>query len=157
CFVHLFLFILLGFALGVLGTLVGAGGGFILVPILLLMYPHDQPETITAISLTVIACNAASGSIGYWRHRKIDVRSALWFAITAVPGSVFGVMVAARLPAYTFQLILGTVLVCVSGVLLVRPAAAAESNMHVSSHESRSVWGPQIHHSRPKGLMLAAV
>ena len=30
----------LGVAIGTFGTLIGAGGGFILVPILLLVYPH---------------------------------------------------------------------------------------------------------------------
>jgi uncharacterized membrane protein YfcA len=30
---------------GTFGTIVGAGGGFIFAPILLLLYPHDKPAT----------------------------------------------------------------------------------------------------------------
>ena len=41
---------LLGFAVGAFGTLVGAGGGFILVPILLFIYPDLPPDTITAMA-----------------------------------------------------------------------------------------------------------
>ena len=52
----------IGFAVGAFGTVVGAGGGFILTPILLLLYPHDSPTTITAISLAVVFFNAARGS-----------------------------------------------------------------------------------------------
>lgn len=44
----------LGFVVGAFGTLIGAGGGFILVPVLLLMYPDKSPETITSISLAVV-------------------------------------------------------------------------------------------------------
>ena len=36
----------IGFGVGTFGTIVGAGGGFILTPILLLLYPHDSPKTI---------------------------------------------------------------------------------------------------------------
>jgi hypothetical protein len=34
---------LLGFGVGVFGTLVGAGGGFILTPVLLLLYASLEP------------------------------------------------------------------------------------------------------------------
>jgi uncharacterized protein len=53
----------LGFGVGALGTLVGAGGGFILTPVLLIVYPHDSPQTITAISIGAVFFNASSGSI----------------------------------------------------------------------------------------------
>ena len=33
----------LGFAVGTYGTLIGAGGGFVLVPALLLLYPDESP------------------------------------------------------------------------------------------------------------------
>src|SRR5262249_48831249 len=51
------------------GTLIGAGGGFLLVPLLLLLYPGDQPETITSISLAGVFFNAFSGSIAYARMK----------------------------------------------------------------------------------------
>ena len=54
------LLVVLGTAVGAFGTIVGSGGGFILTPILLLLYPHDRPATITAISLTAVFFNAAS-------------------------------------------------------------------------------------------------
>lgn len=148
------LFILLGLALGVIGTLVGAGGGFLLVPILLFMYPHDEPETITCISLTVIACNAISGSISYGRRRKIDVRAALWFALTAIPGSVLGVVVASHLPKSVFQLILGCVLASVAIYLLTRRKLAGNSRDDPAA-QIASAMGPSIPHSRARGLLLA--
>ena len=45
----LLLLALLGATVGVFGALVGAGGGFILTPVLLALYPTDSPPTLTAI------------------------------------------------------------------------------------------------------------
>ena len=82
----------LGFAVGACGTLIGAGGGFVLMPILLLVYPKDSPDLLTAISLAVVFCNAASGSVAYGRMRRIDYRSGLLMSAAAVPGAILGAM-----------------------------------------------------------------
>ena len=57
----------LGLGIGAFGTLIGAGGGFILVPILLIVYPNENTELITSISLAVVFFNALSGSFAYAR------------------------------------------------------------------------------------------
>ena len=67
--------ILLGAVAGGLGTLIGAGGGFLLVPALIFLYPAAAPDTITSISLAVVACNAVSGSMAYARMKRIDSSS----------------------------------------------------------------------------------
>ena len=53
-----------GVLIGACGTLIGAGGGFVLTP-LLLVCPHESPEIITSISLAVVFFNALSGSVAY--------------------------------------------------------------------------------------------
>ena len=101
---------LLGFGVGVFGTLVGAGGGFILTPVLLLVYPHDSPALITAISLIVVFFNAGSGTIAYSRQRRVDYRSGIVFALCTLPGAVVGVLVADKVSRPTFDVIMGVVL-----------------------------------------------
>jgi uncharacterized protein len=101
---------LLGFGVGIFGTLVGAGGGFILTPVLLLVYPHDTPALITAISLIVVFFNAGSGTIAYSRQRRVDYRSGIIFALCTLPGSVVGVLVADKVSRPTFDVIMGVVL-----------------------------------------------
>jgi uncharacterized membrane protein YfcA len=101
---------LLGFAVGVFGTLVGAGGGFILTPVLLLLYPDDTAATITSISLLVVFFNAASGSIAYARMRRIDYRSALQFALPALPGAIAGAFAVRYVPLRIFDAIMALVL-----------------------------------------------
>jgi uncharacterized protein len=101
---------LLGFAVGVFGTLVGAGGGFILTPVLLLVYPQSTPALITAISLIAVFFNAGSGSVAYARQRRIDYRSGAVFAACTLPGSVLGVLVADKVSRPGFDVIMGLAL-----------------------------------------------
>jgi uncharacterized membrane protein YfcA len=67
----------LGLLVGAFGTLIGAGGGFILMPVLLLVYPRDKTELITAISLAVVFFNALSGSFAYARMKRVDYKSGI--------------------------------------------------------------------------------
>lgn len=115
----------LGFAVGAFGTLVGAGGGFILVPILLLLYPDRPPEVITAMSLVVVLGNATSGTLAYARQRRIDVRSGLAFAAATLPGAVAGAIVVKQIDRHTFNLVFAVVLAAIGVYLLLpRPVAA---------------------------------
>ena len=62
----------LGLFIGAFGTMIGAGGGFLLVPILLLVYPKENTELITSTSLAVVFFNALSGTWAYSRMKRID-------------------------------------------------------------------------------------
>ena len=104
------LLIPLGFAVGAFGTLVGAGGGFVLVPVLLLLYPHENAASITSISLMVVFFNATSGSIAYARLRRIDYFTGLVFAAAATPGAIAGAYLVGAVPRQTFDLLFGMIL-----------------------------------------------
>ena len=56
-----------GFGTGIYGALIGAGGGFVLMPLLVLLYPQQNPERLTSISLAVVFFNALSGAGAYSR------------------------------------------------------------------------------------------
>jgi len=112
------LLVLLGFGVGVFGTLVGAGGGFVLTPVLLVVYPHETPSTITAISLLVVFFNAASGSAAYARQRRIDYRSGWRFALATLPGAVAGALVVRLVSTATFDPIMGIILAALALWLL---------------------------------------
>ena len=101
----------LGLALGALGTLIGAGGGFVLMPVLLLLYPQMSPDTITSISLAVVFFNALSGSWAYARMRRIDYRSGLLFAAATIPGAIIGALTTDYIPRHLFDAIFGLLLI----------------------------------------------
>ncbi len=116
-----FLLVLLGLAVGTFGTLVGVGGGFLLAPILLVVYPDESPQTITAISLAVVLVNAVAGSFAYGRQRRIDYRSGIAFGLAGVPGSIIGVFLVGIVPRRPFDAMFAAILLGAGLWLLFRP------------------------------------
>lgn len=104
------LLIPLGFAVGAYGTLVGAGGGFVLVPALLVIYPGEDPASLTSISLAVVFFNALSGSAAYARVRRIDYLTGTMFAAAAIPGSIGGAYLVGAVPRAAFDVMFGLTL-----------------------------------------------
>lgn len=117
---YMVLLIITGFFIGVFGTLIGAGGGFILVPLLILFHPELSPESITAISIFIVAANAISGSVAYARSGRIDYKAGLLFAAFTIPGSILGVLTTHFIPRHLFNIIFGVLLVALSAYLFFR-------------------------------------
>jgi uncharacterized membrane protein YfcA len=101
------LLVALGAAVGACGTLIGAGGGFLLVPALLMLDPTTPPRTVTAISLAVVCANALSGSIAYARAGRVDYAAGGAFAAATLPGAVIGVFIASAIDRGPFSLLFG--------------------------------------------------
>ena len=116
---------LLGLVVGAFGTLIGAGGGFVLVPALLLFYPDESPAVITSISLAVVFFNAAAGTISYARLRRIDYVSGLMFAAAAMPGAILGALTTTVLSRRAFDLLFGTIVILAAGGMLWKPGGPA--------------------------------
>lgn len=111
----------LGFAASVYGSLIGAGGGFILVPALLLLFPDESPSLITAISLVVATANAISGSFVYARQRRIDYQSVLILGLPTIPGAILAAYLTRFVPRGPFDALLGAILFTLAVFLMVRP------------------------------------
>ncbi|MDA1000258.1 MAG: sulfite exporter TauE/SafE family protein [bacterium] len=126
-------FLLLGLGVGLLGTLVGAGGGFILTPLLLLIFPEKPSQIITATSLSVVGLNALSGSIAYFRLGRIDLKTSLTYSLAASPWVVLGVFFTSKVNRGPFDIMLGMVLLALCVALFRRPAA--EKNNSPSSND----------------------
>lgn len=116
----------LGIAIGAYGTLIGAGGGFILMPLLLLLYPNEDPKILTCISLAVVFFNALSGSGAYARMRRIDYKSALLFSGATIPGAILGALTTTFLSRQLFNAVFGLFMIAASILLLLRPSSDKE-------------------------------
>ena len=111
----------LGFAVGLYGTLIGAGGGFVLVPVLLLMMKDVPPATVTSMSLAVVFFNAYSGTLAYIRMKRIDYFAALLFVLAGLPGAVLGPMLAHEIPRAGFEPVFGVLMLAAGAWLAWRP------------------------------------
>jgi uncharacterized membrane protein YfcA len=135
-----FWLIALGFVVGLYGTLIGAGGGFVLMPLLLLLHPKASPEQLTAISLAVVFFNALSGSETYAFMGRIDYKSGLMFAAATIPGAVIGALNTSLVPRNLFNGIFGVIMLGAAVVLFWHPAVKPQEgeahlpHPHVSRH-----------------------
>lgn len=78
-----------GLAVGLATGLVGAGGGFLVVPALVLLGGLPMASAV-GTSLLVIAMKSVAGFLGYASHVAVDYRLALGFSAAAVVGSFLG-------------------------------------------------------------------
>src|SRR5262245_6386232 len=113
-------YVVLGVIVGALGTLIGAGGGFVLIPVLLFLHPDEPASNLTAISLAVVFANSLSGTIAYARQRRVDWRAALMFSLAGLPGSILGAWVTRFIDRRLFDPLLGLTLVTGAIAVLVR-------------------------------------
>ena len=121
----LFVLLVVGisFIAGVLGSLLGLGGGMIVVPALTLLLGIDIRLAIGASIISVIATSSGAAA-AYVRDRLANLRVAMFLEIGTVLGAITGAYVAGILhPRWLFVLfgvILGS-----SAVAMLRPRARA--------------------------------
>ena len=109
----------LGLFAGFFGSMLGLGGGFIMVPILagftipavdyVLGFGLEMQHAV-GTSLTIMIFTATSSAFGYWRQGRIDTKLAYYLAITSVPGVVGGALISAAITPTTLKLVFGIAL-----------------------------------------------
>lgn len=91
-----------GLAVGMVTGLLGAGGGFLIVPVLMTLGGLPMHAAV-GTSLLIIALNAGTALLGYLAHVSLDGRIAALVTIAAVMGSLLGSRLAGRVPAATLR------------------------------------------------------
>jgi uncharacterized membrane protein YfcA len=103
--------LLVGFAVGLLTGFLGIGGGFLIVPALVLFAGLDS-RTAVGTSLAIIALNSSTGVLGQLRFSTIDWPLLLGFLAFAFAGMAAGAMLVNSLAETRLrQLFASTVLV----------------------------------------------
>lgn len=91
-----------GLAVGAATGLVGAGGGFLVVPALVLLGGMEMHKAV-GTSLMVISLNSFSAYMGHASHVSVNLELAALVTGGAVIGSVVGGLFAHRVPAQTLR------------------------------------------------------
>jgi len=95
-----------GLGIGTLGTLIGAGGGWMIVPLLLLGFDFT-PQQAVGTSLAVVFFNALSGSIAYVVQGRVLYVMGIAFAAATIPGALLGAWLVQYLGSAWFSALFG--------------------------------------------------
>lgn len=113
-----------GLAVGAVTGLVGAGGGFVVVPAL--MWLGGLPMGVAVgTSLVVIAMNSLAGLAGYLKDTPIDASIALLVSAAAVLGSLAGGALVSRVPPGRLRQGFAWLVMAMAAVVLVRELPGA--------------------------------
>lgn len=122
----------LGGAVGFFSGLVGAGGGFLIVPALALFGGMEMCCAV-GTSLAVIAMNSLAGFAGHLEHAHVDWSLALLVTGSAIAGSVVGARLAGRIPERVLRQVFGW-LVLAMGVYMLATQMPASVQASAAWH-----------------------
>jgi len=105
------LIILIGsYFAGLLGSLTGLGGGFVIIPLLTLLLHVDIHYAIGASLVSVIATSSGSAA-AYVREGITNMRIGMFLEIATTAGAMTGAILAAYIPTHYLAILLGVILI----------------------------------------------
>jgi len=99
----------LGFAAGVLGSILGLGGGIIVVPVL--TFFGYSPTLAASTSLFAAFSNAVASTISYTRQKRIQFSIGLKLGLLSIPGTILGAYISSEITPSLFKILFGLVLI----------------------------------------------
>ena len=113
-----------GAAVGLVAGLVGAGGGFLIVPALILFGGVPMLRAV-GTSLFVITLQSFAGFVGYLGSVSLDVRLAGLVTGAAVIGSIIGALLVGRVKPETLRRAFAWLVLAMSVYMLARQTTLA--------------------------------
>lgn len=107
-----------GLGAGTLGSMLGVGGGIIMVPALTFL--NVPPTQAASTSLIAVMATSISSTIEYSRQKRINYGLGLQIAACAIPGGVLGAVLSEYLLQDTFKLYFGILLILTGLYILYR-------------------------------------
>jgi len=95
---------------GLLGSLTGLGGGFIIIPLLTLVLGVDIHYAIGASLISVIATSSGAAA-AYVREGITNIRIGMFLEIATTVGAFTGAILAAYLPPHYIAILFGFILI----------------------------------------------
>lgn len=108
-----------GFAVGALTGMVGAGGGFLIVPTLVVLRGLSMRSAI-GTSVFVMTMKSFAGAAGHMQHADIPWGLTAAFAAVAVAASIFGARLTARVPQHQLRTGFGLFMLTMGAIMLLQ-------------------------------------
>ncbi len=102
----------LGFAAGLLGSIIGLGGGIIIVPVL--TFFGFSPALAASNSIFAVFSNAIASSISYAKQRRIEYSIGLKLGLLSIPGTIVGAFVSSEITPSIFKILFALILISAS-------------------------------------------
>lgn len=108
----------LGFVAGILGSIIGLGGGIIVVPVL--TFFGFSPTLAASNSLFAAFSNAVGSTVSYSRQKRIDYSLGLKLGLLSIPGTVLGAYLSSDITPVIFKILFGLVLISSAVYIFMR-------------------------------------
>lgn len=108
----------LGFVGGIIGSMIGLGGGFIVVPVL--TFFGFSPTLAASSSLFAAFSNSIASTASYAKQKRIIYPLGIKLALFSIPGTILGAYVSDIVSPPLFKLLFGLVLVASCGYIYLR-------------------------------------
>ena len=102
----------LGFAAGIIGSMIGLGGGFVVVPIL--TFFGFSPQLAASNSLFAAFSNAVASTASYAKQKRIEYSLGLKLGLLSIPGTILGAYISDEITFSLFKILFGIVLLAAS-------------------------------------------
>ncbi len=119
-----------GVCSGILAGLLGIGGGFVIVSLLIALgYPFTQA---VATSSLVIIMSSSTGSFYNWRMGYLDLQRVVYIAIPAIITAPLGAYLTGEIPEYILMTIFACFLLINIGLIRLRQRIVAQEQQSVA-------------------------
>lgn len=112
--------LLIGLLGGFLGSLVGLGGGVVMIPLMVSVKKLTQ-HSAHGTSLVVVVFTGLVGAITYFYYHAVDWKISIVLAISAILTARLGALYAHSLPERKLKRAFGAFLIFVAILLLMKP------------------------------------
>ena len=110
--------ILLGLAAGILGSMLGLGGGIVMVPVLTFL--GVSPATAASNSLFAALSNAVASTISYSKQKRIVISLGLKLGLLSIPGTILGAIISTDVTPSIFKILFGLILIASAAYIFLR-------------------------------------
>ena len=105
-FIEIFL---IGIGAGVVGSMLGLGGGIIIVPTLTLLFGMSMRTAVAASTVSIIATSTGA-AVAYLRDRLTNTRVAIWLEMGTSIGALSGALIAGAINQRLLFILFGLLL-----------------------------------------------
>ena len=108
----------LGFIAGILGSIIGLGGGIIIVPVLTFM--GFSPTLAVSNSLFAVFSNSVGSTIEYAKQKRVEFSLGWKLGLMAVPGTILGAFISSDLSSEIFKVLFALVLISSASYIFLK-------------------------------------